>query len=493
MKVSQLINSLKFTQVEPAITHDFEVTLLTQDTREVKPGAMFIAVDGYHVDGHTLVNQAVANGAKIIVAQKRVNVNVPVVYVQNTERAMAILADVFYEAPSQKMHMIGVTGTNGKTTVTHLIDQIYRDQNQTTGLIGTMYRKVNDEVLPTNNTTPDAITVQRTLAQMRQAGVTTVNMEVTSIALALGRVWGIDYDIAVFTNLTRDHLDFHKTMENYIHAKSMLFAQLGNKYNREGTTKVAVLNTDDPVGRQFEQDTSAHVLTYGLNEDAMIRARNIQLSSYGTEFDLLVLGKAVHVKTQLIGKFNVYNLLAAFSAAYASGLTVDQIVTSLEKVTGIKGRFQSVPSNCGVRVIIDYSHTPDSLLNALKTIQTFAKKDIYCVIGCGGNRDKGKRAKMAQIAVDYSTKPIFTSDNPREEDPQLILNDMLAGVPEANVPVFIDRRKAILHAVETAKKGDVILIAGKGHEDYQIIGRTKHHFDDYEEAQKALALHPIAD
>ncbi|WPC18163.1 UDP-N-acetylmuramoyl-L-alanyl-D-glutamate--2,6-diaminopimelate ligase [Pediococcus inopinatus] len=491
MKVTKLINSLKFKQVKPAITSDSDVTMLTQDTREVQPGAMFIAVDGYHVDGHKLAPQAVEKGAAIIVAQKRIDVSVPVIYVQNTERAMAILADVFYQAPSQSMRMIGVTGTNGKTTVTHLIEQIYRDQHQATGLIGTMYRKIKDEVLPTNNTTPDAITTQRTLAKMHQANVETVAMEVSSIALDLGRVWGIDFDIAVFTNLTRDHLDFHKTMENYIHAKSLLFSQLGNKYTADGTSKVAVLNTDDPVGQEFEQYTAAHVLTYGLNSDAMIHAQNVQIFSHGTEFDLVVFGEITHVTMKLIGQFNVYNMLAAFAAAYASGLPKDQIIQSLEKVTGVKGRFQSIPSDTGVRVIVDYSHTPDSLLNALKTIHTFAEKDVYCIIGCGGDRDHGKREQMAKIAVQDSTKPIFTSDNPRTEDPEAILKDMIAGVPDANVPVYVDRREAIQEAVKDAKPGDVILIAGKGHEDYQIIGNTKHHFDDSEEAAKALALKPV--
>ena len=490
MKASKLIECLKFKQVQPALTTDFDVTMLTQDTREIKPGAMFVAVDGYHVDGHTLVDQAVAAGAKIIVAQKPITVSVPVIYVQNTERAMAILADVFYGAPSQKMRMIGVTGTNGKTTVTHLIEQIYRDQQQTTGLIGTMYRKIKDQKYPTANTTPDAITTQRTLAAMRDAGVDTVAMEVSSIALVLGRVWGIDYDIAVFTNLTQDHLDFHKTMANYAEAKAMLFAQLGNKYGANGTEKVAVLNTDDPVGKEFEQYTSAHVLTFGLQPDAMINAQNVQIQSHGTEFDLSVFGHITHVTMKLIGQFNVYNMLAAFAAAYASGIPEDQIIASLEKVPGVKGRFQAVPSHTGVSVIVDYSHTPDGLLNALETIQDFAKKDIYCVVGCGGDRDKGKRPKMAKIAVQRSTKPIFTSDNPRTEDPEAILQDMVAGVPDANVPVYVDRHEAIATAIAQAQPGDVVLIAGKGHEDYQILGRTKHHFDDSEEAAKALALKP---
>ncbi|CAM3174411.1 UDP-N-acetylmuramoyl-L-alanyl-D-glutamate--2,6-diaminopimelate ligase [Lactiplantibacillus plajomi] len=493
MKASELINSLKFKRVEPALTTDFDVTLLTQDTREVKPGAVFICVDGYHVDGHDLAGQAVEKGAQLIVAQKPIDVAVPVVYVANTERAMAMLADVFYDAPSQKMRMIGVTGTNGKTTVTHLIEQIYRDQQQVTGLIGTMYRKIKDQKYPTANTTPDAITTQRTLAAMRDTGVQTVAMEVSSIALVLGRVWGIDYDIAVFTNLTQDHLDFHKTMAKYAEAKAMLFAQLGNKYDQNGTHKVAVLNTDDPVGREFEQYTAAHVLTFGLNPDAMINAQNVHIHSHGTEFDLSVFGHVTHVTMKLIGEFNVYNMLAAFAAAYASGIPEAQIIASLEKVTGVKGRFQAVPSHTGVSVIVDYSHTPDGLLNALETIQDFAQKDIYCVVGCGGDRDKGKRPKMAKIAVEHSSKPIFTSDNPRTEDPTAILQDMVAGVPDAGVPVYEDRHEAIAKAIEQAQPGDVVLIAGKGHEDYQIIGRTKHHFDDSEEASKALALKPTLD
>ncbi len=490
MKASVLIDSLKFKQVRPALTTDFDVTMLTQDTREVQAGSVFICVDGYHIDGHDLAGQAVEKGAQLIVAQKPIDVTVPVVYVQNTERAMAMMADVFYDAPSQKMRMIGVTGTNGKTTVTHLIEQIYRDQHQATGLIGTMYRKIKDEKLPTANTTPDAITTQRTLAAMRDAGVDTVAMEVSSIALVLGRVWGIDYDIAVFTNLTQDHLDFHKTMEKYSEAKAMLFAQLGNKYTATGTNKVAVLNTDDPVGREFEQYTAAHVLSFGLKPDAMINAQNVQIHSHGTEFDLSVFGHVTHVTMKLIGQFNVYNMLAAFAAAYASGIPEEQIIASLEKVTGVKGRFQAVPSHTGVSVIVDYSHTPDGLLNALETIQDFAKQDIYCVVGCGGDRDKGKRPKMAKIAVQRSTKPIFTSDNPRTEDPTEILKDMVAGVPDANVPVYEDRHVAIATAIAEAQPGDVVLIAGKGHEDYQIIGRTKHHFDDSEEAAKALALKP---
>lgn len=487
MRADKLIQSLKLKRVSTAIDSELDIKLLTQDTREVVEDSLFVAVEGYTVDGHDFVNQAVEKGAKIIIARKPVNVSVPVVYVQDTNRAMAILADVFYGVPSQQMRMIGVTGTNGKTTVTHLIEQIYRDLNQKTGLIGTMYRKINDTLYPSNNTTPDVITLQRTLAQMKQEKVETVAMEVSSHALVLGRVWGIDFDIAVFTNLTQDHLDFHKTMENYAHAKSMLFAQLGNHYTESGDSKVAVLNFDDPVARTFTQFTSAQILSYGIeNDDAMIQAKNIEIKSHGTEFDLILFGETTHVTMQLIGLFNVYNMLAAFSAAYAAGLDETQIIKSLEKVTGVKGRFQLVPSKTGISVIVDYAHTPDGLLNVLETIQDFAQNKIYCIVGCGGDRDKGKRPKMAKIAADHSDYPVFTMDNPRTEDPKEIMADMLTGIPENRATVIMDRHDAIAQTIKKAQPGDVILIAGKGHEDYQILGREKVHFDDVEEASGAL-------
>lgn len=487
MRADKLIQSLKFKKVSMAIDSELDIKLLTQDTREVVENSIFVAVEGYTVDGHDFVNQAVEKGAKIIIARKPISVSVPVVYVQDTNRAMAILADVFYGVPSQKMRMIGVTGTNGKTTVTHLIEQIYRDLNQKTGLIGTMYRKINDTVYPSNNTTPDVITLQRTLAQMKQEKVDTVAMEVSSHALVLGRVWGIDFDIAVFTNLTQDHLDFHKTMDNYAHAKSMLFAQLGNHYTESGDAKVAVLNFDDPVARTFTQFTSAQVLSYGIeNDDAMIQAKNIEIKSHGTEFDLIIFGKKTHITMQLIGLFNVYNMLAAFSAAYAAGLDETQIIKSLEKVTGVKGRFQLVPSKTGVSVIVDYAHTPDGLLNVLETIQDFAQKKVYCIVGCGGDRDKSKRPKMAKIAADYSDYPVFTMDNPRTEDPNQIMADMLTGIPENRATVIMDRHDAIAETISKAQPGDIVLIAGKGHEDYQILGREKVHFDDVEEATVAL-------
>ena len=482
MLASDLIQAIKYKRLSQSEFTDFKVTTVTQDTRQVVPGAVFIAIVGSNVDGHQFIPQAIAKGAQMIIAQEPVETTVPVVYVKDTHRAMAFLADKFYGSPSQSMKMIGVTGTNGKTTVTHLIEEVFHDLDEGTGLIGTLYRKVNDQVYPTTNTTPDVLTNQKTLAEMRDAGVKTVSMEVSSIALVQGRVWGINYDICVFTNFTEDHLAYHKTMSQYKLAKSLLFAQMGNTF----TGKTAVMNIDDPVGREFIDYTTSNILTYGIKHQADIYADYIKITIHGTEFDLHVFDEVKHVKTHLIGEFNVYNSLAAVGAAYAAGASVDEIVDSLSRVKGVKGRFQLVPSDTGVSVIVDYAHTPDGLLNVLETLNDFAEQDTYCIVGCGGDRDAQKRPQMAKIAVDNSTHAILTEDNPRTEDPHKIMDDMLAGIDPDQATVIFNRREAIQYAVDHAKPGDAIIIAGKGHEDYQIIGKTKHHFDDYEEAEKAL-------
>lgn len=491
MQASKLINSLKFKQVVPGSYEDFRVSLLTQDTREIIDNSVFIAIKGAVVDGHTLVKTALKKGAKMIIAQEQVETgSIPVVYVQDTKRAMAVLSSYFYAGSSQALRVVGVTGTNGKTTVTHIVEAIFRAHGEKTGLIGTMYRKIGgDEILKTKNTTPDIITLQRTLNKMVERGVSTVSMEVSSIALIQGRVWGIDFDVAVFTNLTRDHLDYHKTMANYAHAKSLLFSQLGNSYAHNSDGKIAVLNIDDPIGRQLEHDTAAQILTYGIKQAAMIRATNIEIHSQGTDFDLQLFEQKWHLRVKMVGLFNVYNILAAFAAAYASGLEPSAIIQTLEAFPGVKGRLQLISSPTKVAAIVDYSHTPDGLLNALETINDFVKGKVFCVVGCGGDRDHGKRPKMAQIACNYSDYPIFTSDNPRSEEPQAIINDMLQGVPQGRtVATFVNRKEAIQAAINQACPGDIVLIAGKGHEDYQIIGAHKYHFDDVEEAQAALKI-----
>lgn len=483
MQARELIAHLKYYHVEPTDWPDFTVTDLTQNTAEVQPGAIFVAVVGHRVDGHDFIPQAVAAGASLIVAQHPVETTVPVVYVADTNRAMAHLAGVFFNHPSRRMKMIGVTGTNGKTTVTHLIDHIMASYGKTSGLIGTLYSKIGKHTEPTKNTTPDVITNQRLLNKMAEAGVDTVAMEVSSIALEQGRVWGIDYQVAVFTNFTEDHLAYHKTMAQYKLAKSLLFAQLGND-----PQKVAVLNADDPVGREFVHYTGSSVLTYGIHHEADLKAENVRLSASGLAFDLHAFGQVLPVASPLVGEFNVANCLAAIGAALGAGVPLEAIIDALATAHGVPGRFQKVPTTTGLTVIVDYAHTPDGLAKVLSTINTFAQREVYTVVGCGGDRDRQKRPLMAEVAVEQSDHVILTEDNPRTEDPHAIMADMLAGVSEdAPAPTVIyDRREAIETAINQAQPGDTILIAGKGHEDYQIIGTTKRHFDDFQEAAEAL-------
>jgi UDP-N-acetylmuramoyl-L-alanyl-D-glutamate--2,6-diaminopimelate ligase len=461
------------------------ITSIEMDSREVKNGSLFICINGYTVDGHDFAEKAVENGAVAILAERQLHVDAPVIIVKDTKRAMALLADIYYGQPTHQLHLIGVTGTNGKTTTTHIIEKILKEANKKTGLIGTMYIKIDDEQRDVKNTTPESLTLQKTFREMRDKDVSHAIMEVSSHALHLGRIHGCDFNVAVFTNLTQDHLDYHKTMEAYKYAKGLLFAQLGNRFDHENV-KIAVLNVDEEASEEFKKMTSAKILTYGIDKDADIMAKEIKMTSKGTEFELITPVGAKTVTINMVGKFSVYNVLAAVSACLASSIDLDAICKAIEAMEGVRGRFELVDAGQDFTVIVDYAHTPDSLENVLQTVKQFAKGKIYCVVGCGGDRDKTKRPLMAKIATTYSNEPIFTSDNPRSEDPKMILNDMEAGVSGEHFHSIENREKAILFAVENAKKGDVILIAGKGHETYQIIGDKTFNFDDKEVAIKAI-------
>lgn len=461
------------------------ITDIVQDNRKVTKGALFICIKGLTVDGHKFAQDAELQGAAAIIAEQPVNVSIPVIVVKDTKRAMAILADAFYNQPTRKLQLIGITGTNGKTTTSHLIDQIFRDSQVNTGLIGTMYIKIGDEVHEAKRTTPDSTILQKTFKKMVDADVKTAIMEVSSHALDQGRVFGCDYDIAVFTNLTQDHLDYHHTMEEYRRAKSLLFSQLGNTYDHK-KPKYAVLNIDDKASEKFQKETAAHIITYGIDNEADFFATNIQMNASGTTFTLHSPEGKHQVNLQLIGKFSVYNVLAAIATGYISNIALDQIIHTIENVKGIAGRFELVNGGQEFPIIVDYSHTPDSLENVLKTIQHFAEKRVFVVVGCGGDRDKTKRPIMAQIACQYGTDPIFTSDNPRSEDPLDILRDMESGVQGQKYITIPDRKEAIYYGVKNAKKGDVVLIAGKGHETYQEIGGQILDFDDRVVALEAV-------
>jgi UDP-N-acetylmuramoyl-L-alanyl-D-glutamate--2,6-diaminopimelate ligase len=461
------------------------ITSIEMDSRQVKKGALFICIKGFTVDGHDFAKQAVENGAVAIIAERPLDVDAPVIVVRDSRRAMAVLADAFYGQPTHQLHLIGVTGTNGKTTTTHIIERIARRANKKTGLIGTVHIKIGDDTYPTKNTTPESLLLQRTFKQMVDEGVDVAVMEVSSHALHMGRVHGCDYDVAVFTNLTQDHLDYHGTMEEYRNAKGLLFSQLGNRYDHR-RPKFAVLNNDDPASQYYKHMTAATVITYGIEADSDIMAKRIDIVPSGMSFDLITPHGTVRVKTRLIGLFNVYNLLAAVSACLVSGIPFSVIVEAIEEISGVAGRFETVDEGQNFTVIVDYAHTPDSLENVLKTIRQFAQKKVYVVVGCGGDRDRTKRPLMAKTAVKYADVAIFTSDNPRSEEPEQILRDMEAGVSSERYVTIVDRKEAIYYAVEQAQEGDIILIAGKGHETYQIIGDRVIDFDDRLVAREAI-------
>lgn len=462
-----------------------DITSIENDNRKVQKGSLFICIKGYTVDGHDFAESAVKSGAVAVLAERELSLSVPVITVNDTTRAMAILADAFYQHPTKKLHLIGITGTNGKTTTSHLIEKIFSDVNRCTGLIGTMYTKIGDQKFETKNTTPESLVLQKGFKQMLEKGVDTAIMEVSSHALHMGRVHGCDYDIAVFTNLTQDHLDYHKTMEDYRQAKSLLFSQLGNTFDAT-KPKFAILNADDPASELYRKSTAAIVYTYGIDHNADFQARNIHMTSAGTSFEIGLKEKVYSINIELIGKFSVYNVLASIATAFVSGIPMEKIIESIESVKGVDGRFELVNAGQNFTVIVDYAHTPDSLENVLKTIQSFADKKIFVIVGCGGDRDKTKRPLMAEIACRYATNPIFTSDNPRSEDPLAILKDMEEGVLGKRYITIPDRKEAIVTAINQASRGDVILIAGKGHETYQIIGSNVYDFDDRLVAREAI-------
>jgi UDP-N-acetylmuramoyl-L-alanyl-D-glutamate--2,6-diaminopimelate ligase len=483
MRLQELLKSLH--PLSPLTEANPEITSIENDNRKVQQGSLFICIKGYTVDGHDFAQLAVENGASAILAERPLKLDVPVLVVNDTKRAMAVLADTFYEHPTKQLHLIGITGTNGKTTTSHLIEKIFSDAGKKTGLIGTMYTKIGDEILETKNTTPESLTLQKTFKSMVDASVEAAVMEVSSHALDLGRVHGCDYNVAVFTNLTQDHLDYHHTMEEYKRAKSLLFSQLGNTYDVKHP-KFAVLNADDPASETYKKSTAAHVVTYGIDQNADIKAIDIEMTSSGTKFILQTFGKHLPMEIQLIGKFSIYNVLASVAAGLVSGIPIEKIIGSIENVKGVAGRVELVNAGQNFTVIVDYAHTPDSLENVLKTVQQFAKRKVFVVVGCGGDRDRTKRPLMAKIACQFATDPIFTSDNPRSEDPLAILKDMEEGVHGENYLVIPDRKQAIATAIQNAANGDVILIAGKGHETYQIIGKQVHDFDDRLVAKEAI-------
>lgn len=484
MNLNELISILPFYKAM-YLANDVIINEIKMDSREVNQGDLFICINGFTVDGHDYVDQAIANGAVAIITERPIHTAICTIMVPDSLRTLAMIAARFYDYPTTKFPLIGITGTNGKTTITYLVESILNEYRMKTGVIGTIQMKIGNCTFPVQNTTPDSLFLQKNFQKMVECNVDAAIMEVSSHALDMGRVFGCAFDIVVFSNLTQDHLDYHKNMDDYLRAKSLLFAQLGNTYNKTDQ-KFAVINVDDPNHEVIKRSTAQHIITYSCKTDASITAKNIQLEANQTNFTLCSPIGQIAINSKLIGIFNVYNMLAAAGVAIALHIPLNMIKVALEKITGISGRFESIESNQPYTTIVDYAHTPDSLKNVLQVIKGFAKGNIYVVVGCGGDRDKTKRPQMAAIALEYGDKVIFTSDNPRTEDPQEIIQDMIFGQKETRYEIIEDRKQAIYHAINLAKKNDIILIAGKGHETYQLIGHTKYKFDDREIAKNAI-------
>lgn len=495
-KLIDLLKEVSFVKI--CGNEKIKITDITADSRTVKKGSLFICLSGYHVDGHEYVKEAVKNGAIAIVAEKNISVpsNITIIYVESTRKAVESIAPAYFNYPSRHMRIIAVTGTNGKTTTTHIISHILKKANYKTGVIGTIHALIGDEELETHNTTPDVIDLQRLLYKMKNANVTHVCMEVSSHSLVLGRIKGCEFDTAVFSNLTEDHLDFHKTMGNYANAKAKLFS-LVSKKGQFKSNKSACINLDDKYSsvmlNAIMNKDMCKVYTYGMNTDNIdFKVVKSKFTGKSTEFMCKYKGKEYPVSIKLVGRFNIYNTLAAISAAVSEGLDIEFIIKALEDFTTVPGRFELIDEGQSFPVVVDYAHTPDGLENILITAKEITKGRIIVVFGCGGDRDALKRPIMGRIAAEYSDVAIVTSDNPRTENPNTIVEQVVQGVKEnakkynCMYEIIVDRKNAIKRAIKMAHFDDIVIIAGKGHENYQILKDKTIHFDDREEARKAL-------
>ena len=472
-----------------------KITSIEHDSRKAYAGTLFVCFPGEHFDGHNFIPQAVDQGAVAILTTRTdiENLNLPdnisVLIVPDMLKDLAIIVPYFYDYPAQKMRVIGITGTNGKTTTTYMIRSILINAGYHVGLIGTIQIMIDNEIFSIHNTTPNVIDLQHILCQMHSKHMDYIVMEVSSHALAENRVSGIEFDTAIFTNLTQDHLDFHGTMENYLNAKCKLFDNVSRKGQK--TNKTAVINADDPAAETIFKHTLCKKLTYGVDSDADLKACDVQIKADSTKFKIKTETNEMLLNLHVTGIFNVYNVLAAIGAALAENIDPTLICRTLEHFKSVPGRFERIYAAVPFTVIVDYAHTPDGVENVLKTARQIAENRVVTVFGCGGDRDKTKRPIMGRIAAELSDIVIATSDNPRTEDPLEILKDIEVGIKEkiSNKPYecIVDRHDAIVHAIKLAQTGDIILILGKGHEDYQILGDRTIHFDDREVAHEAIA------
>lgn len=484
MKLSELLKNVKPIAVHGDI--DIDIKGVNIDSRKIENGHLFIAMKGTQVDGHKFIDKAIALGATAILLEdmpETLEDKVTYVQVKSTEEDAGKVATLFYGDPSKKLKLVGVTGTNGKTSIATLLYEMFREFGYKVGLLSTVCNYIDDKAIPADHTTPDPIELNRLLGDMVAEGCEYAFMECSSHAIHQRRISGLDFTGAIFTNLTRDHLDYHKTFENYRNAKKMFFDDLSKN-------AFAITNADDKNGMIMVQNTKATIKTYSIKRMADFRAKILECHFEGMYLE--IDGKEVGV--QFIGKFNVSNLLAVYGAAVMLGKKPEDILVALSTLKSVNGRLEPIQSPEGYTAIVDYTHTPDALENVLAAIHEVLDTKgghIITVCGAGGHRDKGKRPLMAQEAVKQSDTVILTSDNPRDEDPQAIINDMLAGLDtkqKKKVLNIVDRKEAIRTAAMMAKKGDVILVAGKGHENYQEINGVKHHFDDHEVIREIFGI-----
>ncbi len=450
---------------------------VTYDSRKVSNGSLFIAVKGFVKDGHDFIPEAISKGAVAVIGEKEPELgHEPYVRVIDSRKALAHCSSWFYGYPARRLKIIGVTGTNGKTTTAYLIKALLDQAGFTTGVIGTIGNIIKDEHLPAERTTPESLELNQIFNKMVSSHVDYAVMEVSSHSLKLHRVDGICYEVGIFTNLTQDHLDFHGSFEDYFSSKKMLF----------DSSKKAVINTDDEYGRKLLEYLTIPTITYGIDNKADLKASNVKITSDGVFYDIIMDDMPVHISYHVPGRFSVYNSLAALAAGLSLGIPLKLLAKSLENVKGIDGRFEPVKMGQDFTVIIDYAHTPDGIDNVLRAIKSFCRGKIITVFGCGGDRDRKKRPIMGKIASTFSDLCIITSDNPRSEDPKVIIEEIESGICKRNYEKIVDRKDAIMRALDLAEENDVVLIAGKGHEKYQILKDRVIQFDDREVVKKLL-------
>ncbi|KGM96644.1 UDP-N-acetylmuramoyl-L-alanyl-D-glutamate--2,6-diaminopimelate ligase [Clostridium botulinum] len=473
MKLVQILKGLHHKNLNGTL--DLDVNKVEYDSRKILNGDVFVAIEGFNVDGHKFIQKAIENGAKVIICSKDIEINKNCTYikVENTRKALSIIASNFYENPSNEIKLIGITGTNGKTTSTYMIKSILEHAECNTGLIGTIANFIGEEKIKAERTTPESLELHEMFKKMKDKNIEYCIMEVSSHSLSLDRVYGLEFSQGVFTNLTQDHLDFHKTFENYYEAKLSMF----------NNAKNSIINIDDSYGERMLKDipnTSIKV-TYSTERQADLVAKNIVNHAKGAEFDLVYKEFTIHINLSIPGIYNVYNALCSAAACLEEGISIEKVKEGLENVV-VPGRCENVTKkyNLGFDVIVDYAHTPDGLENILNTAKDFTKGRLISVFGCGGDRDKTKRPIMGKIGSNLSDIAIITSDNPRTEEPMSIINDVVSGIDKDNYVVVENRKDAIKEAMRIAKKDDVIVVAGKGHEDYQILKDKVIHFDERE-------------